>query len=168
MNSTQHQPQSLRVEAYIREDFQGASDRIDAVLDRLERLNTEKIGSVSVTNWTNSSWPATTQAATSSLLHPQSAVRATVDEFTEWAAHQGYSLAPAFTQPSAENDGCLKVPIIGLALYDAEDDADTTDTQTNGDDDGDALLAVFPYTDQDGEVQTVEDCLAMLEETLKR
>lgn len=55
MNSTQHQPQSLRVEAYIREDFQGASDRIDAVLDRLERLNTEKIGSVSVTNWTNSS-----------------------------------------------------------------------------------------------------------------
>jgi hypothetical protein len=27
------------------------------------------------------------------------------------------------------------------------------------------LLAVFPYTDRDGEVHTVKDCLAMLEES---
>jgi hypothetical protein len=122
--------QTLRIEAYVREDMRGAADRIDDVLDRLDRLaEREVIGSFSVESWE------------AGATRPRSAVRATVGEFEDWAARDGCSLEPAVDR-SADADR-IDVPIVCIAVY--------------GDDD--ELLAVYPHTDRRGAVRTVEDGL---------
>lgn len=145
-----------RIEAYVREDLQGASDRVSEVLERLTRLDDGgDVESVSVTEWTNS---LPERPPSVSLSLSRNTVRETVEEFGEWAAHRGCSLAPAFDRPAGDASERLRVPIVGMAVYDAGDREDG-----DASDDGDDLLAVFPYTDRDGTVRTVEDGLAALE-----
>jgi hypothetical protein len=169
---TRSYPQSLRVETYIREDLPGASDRINAVLDRLTRLTTEKgtIDSVTVTKWTTT-MPA--RLSSESLAESQRTVHKTVAEFREWAARQGCSLTPAFDwrgddeAETKDKNERLRVPIISLAVYEtgaADNDTEDGDERDESEDDDD-LLVVFPYTDRDGEVQTIEDGLVALEES---
>jgi hypothetical protein len=166
-------PQGLRVEAYIREDLPGAADRISAVLNQLERLLTGDgtIKSVTVTKWTAA---VPDRLSSESLAGPQSTVHNTVDEFREWAAQQDCSLTPAFDWTADDEDENedrnererLRVPIIGLAVYETgpSDSDDTEDGDESDKSEDDDLLVVFPYTDRDGEVQTIEDGLTTLEE----
>lgn len=132
-----------RIEMYVREDMRGATDRIDDVLDRLERL-TEKgeIDSFSVESWENSTGSSTGDTAT----RPRSAVRTTVSEFEDWAAQHGYSLGPAVSRSDGDAVEQIEVPIICLAMYGTDDE----------------LLAVYPHTEPGGDVRTVEDGLSAL------
>lgn len=132
-----------RIEAYVREDMRGAADRIDDVLDRLERLSEDgEIESFSVESWENQTGSPTEDAAT----RPRIAVRTTISEFEDWAARHGYSLGPAVDR-SKDDTGEIEVPIICLAMYGTADDE---------------LLAVYPHTDRQGDVRTVEDGLSAL------
>lgn len=140
-DTTYHTP---RIEAYVREDLRGAADRIDDVLERLERLSERAvIESFSVESWENPAGSPVEDAAT----RPRTAVRTTVDEFEDWAAEHGYSLGPAVDRSKEGDAEGIEVPIICLAVY--------------GIDDG--LIAVYPHTDRQGDVRTVEDGLDALD-----
>jgi hypothetical protein len=130
---------TLRIETYVREDLRGATDRIEDVLGRLERLSEgEGIESFSVESWESRTEPSVEGSAT----RPQSEVRRTVDEFEDWAARHGYSLGPAVDRSDVKG---IEVPVICVAIY--EDDE---------------LLAVYPHTNRRGDVRTVEDGLDAL------
>lgn len=135
--------QTLRIETYVREDMRGAADRIDDVLDGLERLSEDgAIESFSVESWESPTGSATEDAAT----RPRTAVRTTISEFENWATQHGYTLAPAVNR-SEDAAGEIEVPIICLAVYGTDDE----------------LLAVYPHTDRQGDVRTVEDGLDTLD-----
>ena len=139
--------QTLWIEMYVREDMRGAADRIDDVLDRLERLTEDgAIESFSVKSWESSTGSPTEGAAT----RPRTAVRTTISEFEDWAAQHGYSLGPAVDRSDGDDVEQIEVPIICLAVYGASDDA---------------LLAVYPHTDRQGDVRTVEDGLDALDQS---
>ena len=163
----QHQQFSPHIEVRIRHDLQGATDRIDDILSRLERLaNQDHIESFALVGWhcqTCSPIKTTPEAP----IRPRNIVRATIAEFTEWATQQGYSLGPAFGQPAdespakAEDEGQIDLPIICVAVYDrehatAEPEAEAATSEQ--------LVAVYPYVDGEGNVKTVENGLSALEE----
>lgn len=134
--------QTLRIETYVREDMRGAADRIDDVLDGLERLSEDgAIESFSVESWEN---PAGSPAGNAET-RPRTAVRMTISEFEDWADRHGYSLGPAVDRSEDAAEG-IEVPIICLAVYGTDDE----------------LLAVYPHTEPGGDVRTVEDGLDAL------
>jgi hypothetical protein len=147
--------QELRIEVYVRKDLRGAFDRIDAVIERLDRIETEQgIGSVRTSTWANPSQrcsrPTAEDGTISSIERPTNGVRTLLADFTEWATRHGCSLAPAFDLSGGGAHGDerqrYRLPIIGLAVYDGVDE----------------LLAVYPHTDRTGEARTIEDGLAAL------
>lgn len=143
-DTTHHTP---RIEAYVREDLRGAVDRIDDVLDRLERLSEEgEIESFSVESWES----PTRSLSEDASARPRTAVRETVDEFEDWAARHGYTLSPAVDR--SEDAEEVEVPIVCLAVYDADDE----------------LLAVYPHTVSQEGVRTVEDGLSALSRSQER
>ena len=155
------QQSSLQIEVRIRHDLQGAADRIEDVLSRLERLDDQD----HIESYTLVGWGCQACAPVDTLskgpIRPRSIVQATIADFNKWATQQGYSLGPAFGQPAdnaaGEPDGQIDVPIICLAAYDREHD-------TNETDDPEQLVAVYPCVDEEGDVKTVENGLSALEE----
>lgn len=135
-----------RVELYLRGDTYGTYERQKAVLDRVKGLETE--GVVADAN-VDTSW----QRIRTPELDSRDPAIETYEEFGEWAAENGYSLEPAFERRQRSYLGTDTVhdvvvfPVTCLAVYEGND-----------------LVAVFPCSDESGEIHfTVQDCLDAFE-----
>lgn len=165
----QYQQFSPHIEVRIRHDLQGATDRIDDILSRLERLtDQDHIESFALVGW-HCQACSPIKTTPEAPIRPRNIVRATIAEFTKWAAQHDYSLGPAFGQPAdqppaeaeGEEAGQIDLPIICVAVYDRE--PDTAEPEAKAATSG-RLVAVYPYVDEEGNVKTVENGLSALEE----
>lgn len=152
---------SLHIEARIRHDLQGAADRIEDVLSRLERLDDQgHIKSHALVGWGCQAC-SPVDPPSNEPIRPKNVIQATIDEFNKWATQHEYSLGPAFGQSTdevnAEAERQITVHVICLAVYDCEDDSDEAATSEQ-------VVAVYPYIDEKGDVKTVENGLNALED----
>lgn len=149
---------SVRVDCYVRSTVPTAvSDRISTLVDRLEALRDRGyVDTVAVNRWPAQHVIADEARTTRDEL---------VAEFERWADRHGYSLEPGFrrrrTPPSplgvdAEPRERVRVPMVALAVY--EDDTDA---------DADVLRGVLPCTELsytgDERTVTVDEWLAAVE-----
>jgi hypothetical protein len=85
----QSQQFSPYIEVRIRHDLQGATDRIDDILSRLERLtDQDHIESFALVGW-HCQACSPIKTTPEAPIRPRNIVRATIAEFTEWATQQG-------------------------------------------------------------------------------
>jgi len=137
---------ALRVECYLRGDTYGTYDRQQAVLRRLDDLETDGVLA-----------DAEVDASWQRIRTPEQDSRDdavdTYEEFREWAETNGYSLEPAFERRQRSYVGTDVVhdvvvfPLVSVAVYEEND-----------------LVAVLPSSDIDGEIHFgVQDCLDALE-----
>ncbi len=120
----------VRVDCYVRSSVPATvSERITALLERLQTLEeTGILADVQVSQWPAEHAIGDTDQPTREEL---------VAEFDEWAIEHGYSLEPGFcrrqTDPSplGIDAPCesLRVPLVALALSDADGDGDANDLQ---------------------------------------
>ncbi|MFD1563461.1 HTH domain-containing protein [Haloarchaeobius amylolyticus] len=118
----------VRVVCYVRSSVPAAvSERLTALVERLRTLEeTGTLADVQVSQWPAEHAIGETDQPTREEL---------VAEFEDWATQYGYSLEPGFcrqhTTPSplgiSEPCESIRVPLVALALYDA--DTDATDVQ---------------------------------------
>jgi len=136
-----------RVELYLRGDTYGTYDRQQAILGRVQDL--ESAGVLAGAE-VDASW----QRIRTPEQDSRDGAIATYEEFREWAAENGYSLEPAFERRHRSYIGTdvvhdvVNFPLVSLAVYEDSD-----------------LQAVFPCSDDGGEVHFgVQDCLDALED----
>ncbi|WP_409340101.1 HTH domain-containing protein [Halalkalicoccus salilacus] len=138
-------------------------------MSRLERLtDQDHIESFALVGW-HCQACAPIKTPPEAPIRPRNIVRATIAEFTEWAAQHDYSLGPAFGQPTdqppveaeGEEEEQIDLPIICVAVYDRK--PDTAETEAEAASSG-QLVAVYPCVDGEGNVKTVENGLSALEE----
>lgn len=161
---------SVHVDCYVRSTVPTAvSDRISTLVDRLETLRDRGyVDTVGVNRWPAQHVIADEARTTRDEL---------VAEFERWADRHGYSLEPGFrrrrTPPSplgvdAEPREQVRVPMVGLAVYEDDTDADADVLQRDDTDaDADVLRGVLPCTELsytgDERTVTVDEWLAAVE-----
>ena len=146
----------IRVDCYVRSTVPAAvSEQVSTLVERIRTLHERGyVDDVNVSQWP-SQQPVTEESG--------STCTELVTEFEQWADGHGYSLEPGFrrrtTPPSplgvdAEPRERLRVPLVALALY--EDDADA-----------EILRGVVPCTELsytgDERTYTVDEWLAAVE-----
>jgi hypothetical protein len=136
----------LRIECYLRGDTYGTYDRQQAMLQRVDALESE---GVLADAEVDASWQ---RIRTPEQDSRDDAVE-TYEEFRQWAETNGYSLEPAFERRQRSYVGTDVVhdvvvfPLVSAAVYEGND-----------------LVAVLPSSDETGEIHFgVQDCLDALE-----
>ncbi|MBZ6495447.1 HTH domain-containing protein [Natrinema longum] len=149
----------IRVDCYVRSSLSTAvASRVTTLVERLRTLSERGVvADVRVDQWPLNGSIADESRRTRDEL---------VDAFEQWAAQHGYSLEPAFrrriTPPSplgleGEPRERTRVPLVALAFYEADTDAER-------------LRGVVPCTDDSrpdtGRTYTVDQWLTAVERTL--
>ncbi|WP_436346583.1 HTH domain-containing protein [Natronorubrum sp. FCH18a] len=155
----------LRVDCYVRSSIPAPlRGTIDTVVDRLQRLCEHG----SLLEYRLSHWPPEPHASAESADERELTRAELVSEFEQWADRRNGSLEPAFRRreipASAFGIGGdepyerTRVPIVTLAVYDANAEADA---------ESGALRGVLPYTERAREgrerTYTVDEWLSELE-----
>lgn len=130
----------LRCEVYLRNDTYGTYDAQQSVIDRVESLADRGIFDEA---GVESEWESVQIGAGESRAD----ALATIEEFEDWAAANGFSLAPAFQRRERYVTGstvrreAVVFPVVALAVYE-----------------GPELRAVLPSSDEFGHY-TVHEAL---------